>query len=115
MRNAEAIFDHHLEVFAAGDLDGILSDYAADAVMIYGDRTWYGVEGARAFFTMWLDDLLPAGSAFDLIDKVATEDMVFISWHAESPRYRFDFGTDTFVMRDDRIWRQTVATSHVRK
>ena len=88
---------------------------AADAVMIYGDRTWYGVEGARAFFTMWLDDLLPAGSAFDLIDKVATEDMVFISWHAESPRYRFDFGTDTFVMRDDRIWRQTVATSHVRK
>ncbi|MEQ8662950.1 MAG: nuclear transport factor 2 family protein [Gammaproteobacteria bacterium] len=115
MRSAAAIFDHHLEVFAAGDLEGILSDYAPDAVMIHGAQAWHGIDGARRFFTRWLDELLPAGCRFDLIDRTVTDDMVFISWRAESARYRFDFGTDTFVMRDDRIWRQTVATVEQRK
>lgn len=115
MRSAIEIFEHHLEVFGAGDMAGILGDYTEESVMIYGDKTWYGLNGARDFFTMWLEDRLPAGSAFDLIDKVSSEDMVFISWTAESERYRFNFGTDTFVMRDDRIWRQTVATFHEAK
>jgi hypothetical protein len=29
----EAVLGHHLQCFGAGDLDGILSDYAPDAVM----------------------------------------------------------------------------------
>ena len=112
MRSADEIFDHHLEVFGAGDIDGIVSDYSEASVMMYGDRTWLGLEGARAFFHLWLDDLIPAGSEFNLIDRVSSDDMLYITWTAESAGYVFDYGTDTFVMKDGKIWRQTVATHH---
>ncbi|MEM7541011.1 MAG: nuclear transport factor 2 family protein [Pseudomonadota bacterium] len=115
MASAEEIFDHHLEAFGAGDLNEILTDFTDQTVMIYGDKVWRGVEGARDFFNMWLDDLLPAGCKFELIDKIATDDMVYITWTAESDNYVFDYGTDTFVMKDDKVWRQTVATHHRHK
>ncbi len=112
MRTAEEIFDHHLEVFGAGDIEGILTDYCDESVMIYGDKIWRGVEGARDFFHMWCDDLIPAGSEFNLIDRKASSDMLYITWTAESANYVFDYGTDTFVVKDNKIWRQTVATHH---
>ena len=112
MATADEVFDHHLSVFGAGDIDGILADYTDDTIMIYGDRVWRGLAGARAFFHMWIDDLIPAGSRFDLIDRVAVDDWLYISWTAETDRYRYDFGTDTFLIRDGKILRQTVATFH---
>ena len=32
MRSTSEVFAHHLKCFAARDLDGLMSDYAADAV-----------------------------------------------------------------------------------
>ena len=112
MRTADEIFDHHLEVFGAGDMDGILSDYCDGSLMMYGEQTWHGLDGARDFFQMWLDDLIPAGSEFCLTGRSASADMLYITWTAESDKYVFEFGTNTFIMKDDRIWRQSVATYH---
>jgi hypothetical protein len=70
------------------------------------------LRGARAFFNMWITDLLPSGSSFDLINQVSTTDMTYITWSAESTKYIFDYGTDTFVFKENKIWRQTVATQH---
>ena len=115
MITAAEVFDHHLQVFAAGDIDGILADYSDDSVMLYGARTWRGLAGAREFFTLWLTEWLPAGSRFDLIDRQATADLMYLTWTAESDAYVFDFGTDTFLIRDGKVLRQTVATLHRRK
>ena len=46
------VFAHHLQAFAAGDIDEILRDYREDSVMLYGDRVWRGLAGARAFFKL---------------------------------------------------------------
>jgi len=110
MRKAGEIFEHHLEVFGEGNIEGILTDYSEASIMVY--EVWRGLEGAKQFFTMWLGDLIPTGSDFNLIDQVSTDDMTYITWTAESPNYIFDYGTDTFVCRDSRVWRQTVATHH---
>ena len=115
MLSANEVFDHHLSVFGSGNIDEILTDYTEDTIMIYGDRVWRGLSGARDFFHLWLDDLIPAGSRFDLIDRVAVDDWLYITWSAESPRYLFDYGTDTFLIRDGKILRQTVATFHHEK
>lgn len=115
MTSASDIFTHHLEAFGAGDINDILTDYTEASVMMYGDRVWHGLAGARAFFEMWMDGLLPPGCRFDLIDQQASDDMVYITWTAESDDYVFDYGTDTFVMRDGKILRQTVATLHRKK
>ena len=115
MKTANEVFDHHLAAFGAGDVDEILRDYTEDTVMIYGARSWRGLAEARAFFAMWLDELLPPGCRFDLIDRQVTDDLVYITWTAESDAYVFDFGTDTFLVQDGKVARQTVATLHRRK
>ena len=112
MRTADEIFGHHLEVFGSGNIEGILTDYSETSVMIYGDKIWCGIEGARDFFHLWLDDLIPAGSDFNLINRISGDDILYITWKAESENYIFDYGTDTFIFKDDKIWRQTVATHH---
>jgi hypothetical protein len=112
MRTADEIFQHHLEAFGAGNIEEILLDYHEISVIMYGEKIWRGVEGARVFFDMWLSDLIPAGSDFNLISRVSSGDMVCITWSAESAKYNFDFGTDTFVFKEDKVLRQTVATRH---
>lgn len=115
MSSAAEVFEHHIAAFAAGNLDEILLDYTDESVMVYGDRVWRGLAGARAFFEMWLDELLPAGCRFDIVDQLVVDDMVYLTWTAESDDYAFDFGTDTFLVHDSKVVRQTVATLHHRK
>jgi hypothetical protein len=110
MRAGNEIFEHHLEVFGAGDIEGILKDYDETSIMVYGNKTWFGLAGAKDFFTMWLDDLIPAGSDFNVIDQVSLENILYITWTANSRNYIFDYGTNTFIFKNDKIWRQTVAT-----
>lgn len=115
MASAAEVFDHHLQSFARGDLEEILRDYDEHSLMIYEDRVWRGLAGAREFFTLWLDEWLPSGSRFDLIDQLAVDDTVYLTWTAESAAYIYDFGTDTFVIKDSKVLRQTVATLRRRK
>lgn len=115
MATANEIFEHHLSVFGAGKVDEILKDYTDETIIIYGEKAWRGLDGARDFFHLWIDDLLPAGSRFDIIDRQAVDDWLYITWTAESDEYKFDYGTDTFLIREDKILRQTVATLHHRK
>jgi hypothetical protein len=115
MTTASDVFAHHLEAFGAGNIDDILADYTEHTVMIYGDKVWRGLAGARDFFHMWLDELLPAGCRFDLIDSQAVDDLVYITWTAESQDFVFDYGTDTFLIENSNIVRQTVATLQRRK
>jgi ketosteroid isomerase-like protein len=47
-RTPQEIFAHHAEVLIAGDLDGIVSDYADDAVFISPAGVQHGKDGVRA-------------------------------------------------------------------
>ncbi len=114
MRTAQEIFDHHLEVFGAGNLEAILTDYDKNSVMIYGNQSWHGLEGAREFFKMWLDNLIPLGSEFELMTQLSFEHTLYITWRAESEKYKFDFGTNTFIFENDKVRWQTVG-AHVTK
>ncbi len=109
MSNAEAVFQHHLAAFAEGDIDEILKDYTEETIVIYDDRVARGIDEIRKFFAHWIDDLLPPGCRFDLERMQVEDDLVFITWTAESERLLFELGTDTFLIRDGKVVRQTVA------
>lgn len=34
MATTQSMLDHHLQCFATGDLDGIMSDFSADAALL---------------------------------------------------------------------------------
>jgi uncharacterized protein (TIGR02246 family) len=115
MADAESVFQHHLEAFAAGDIDEILKDYTDDTLVIYDDFVARGRDEIRKFFERWINEWLPPGCDFDLEQIRAVDDMVLITWTAESEKYRFEFGTDTFLVRNGKIERQTVAAKVVAK
>ena len=90
----------------AGDIDGIVSDYAEDAVFITPDGVLRGKDGVREGFTKLLSDVPDA--EWDVPTQIFEGDVLFIEWSAKAANSRVEDGIDTFVFRDGEIVVQTV-------
>jgi hypothetical protein len=97
----------------AGDIDGIVSDYADDAVFITPEGVLRGKEGVRQGFVKLLADLPSAEWA--LPTMLFEDDVLLLEWKAESAKTKADDGIDTFVFRDGLIRVQTVRYTLVPK
>jgi ketosteroid isomerase-like protein len=105
-RTPQEIFAHHAEVLIAGDIDGIVEDYADDAVFITPAGVQRGKDGVRAAFTKLLEDLPNAD--WEVPTQIFEGDVLFIEWNAKAASSRADDGIDTFVFRNGQIAVQTV-------
>jgi hypothetical protein len=105
-RSPQEVFQHHGEALMAEDLDGIISDYADDAVFITPDGVLRGKAGVREGFTQLLSDL--PGASWELPTLLFEDDILLLEWKAESESVKADDGIDTFVFRDGLIRVQTV-------
>jgi hypothetical protein len=105
-RSPEQVFDHHAQVLGAGDLEGIVSDYSDDAIVICQGETYRGKDGVRRVFTRLLSDVPQA--SWQLPTMVFAEDVMYLEWKAQSAERHVDDGIDTFVFSDGQIRVQTV-------
>jgi ketosteroid isomerase-like protein len=105
-RTPQEVFAHHGQALAAGDLDGIVADYADDSVVITSAGAARGKDDIRKVFVRLLDDL--PNAAWDLKNLVFDGNVLFLEWSADAASNRVDDGVDTFVFRDGMIWAQTV-------
>lgn len=108
-RSPEQVFEHHAQVLGAEDLEGIVSDYTNDAILICQGQTYRGKDGVREVFTQLLSDVPHA--SWQLPTMVFAEDVMYLEWKARSTSRRVDDGIDTFVFRDGQIRVQTVRYS----
>jgi len=112
------VFERHVAAFTSGNLDSVLNDFAEDAVVITPDGVFEGPEQIRALY----GGLLEAFGTIDHGDSPGLtvdvlhvrNDMIFITWHAESRHHVFPFGTDTFICKGDKFERQSIAFSEPR-
>jgi hypothetical protein len=104
-RSAEDVFAHHAQALGAGDLEGIISDYADDAVLIVQSKVYHGRDGARAVFTQLLQEVPQA--AWE-VETVFADGVLYLEWKARGVGRHVDDGIDTFVFRDGQIQIQTV-------
>jgi len=93
-------------VLIAGDIDGIVEDYADDAVFITPDGVRRGKEGVREGFERLLADLPDAD--WQVPTQIIEGDLLFIEWNATAKDTRAEDGIDTFVFREGLIRAQTV-------
>ncbi len=100
---------HHLQAFAEGDVDAVMSDYTEDSVLISPDGSMKGLDEIRQLFEKFLAEIVPPGSAFEMLQQVIEGEVAYIFWSAESSNYNIPLGTDTFVIRDGKIVIQTFA------
>lgn len=105
---AQGTIDNHLNAFFQKNIDGVVADYAPDAVLFVRDGQLHGVSAIRGFFANFMATL-PAGflEAFKLHRKDVVGDVGYIVWEA-APWVQL--GTDTFVVRDRKIVMQTFAS-----
>jgi ketosteroid isomerase-like protein len=105
-RSPQEVFAHHAQALGAGDLDGIVADYAEDAVVISPTGVLRGLDGVRTAFTQLLADL--PNASWDLPTQIYEGDVLFLEWTADAGSTRADDGIDTFVFRDGMIRVQTL-------
>lgn len=105
-RTPEEVFQHHAQALGAGDLEGIVADYADDAVFISPAGVKRGKDGIREAFTQLLADV--PNAAWTLPTQIYDGDALFLEWTADAGATFADDGIDTFVFRDGLIRLQTV-------
>lgn len=108
-QSTEEVLQHHLEAFGAGDVDGILSDYAEDAVVINENGVMKGHDEIRPLFDAFVEEFGKPGMSFEMVDQKVEGEVAFIVWKAETADRTYDYATDTFVVRDGKIAYQTLA------
>ncbi len=106
---AAAAIARHLDAFRRLDLEGILADYAEDAVLLLPDGPRRGRGEIRAFLGVFLDTLPPGFlEAFRVRRLESTGPVGYLVWEA---RPWVEVGMDTFVVEGDRIRTQTFASA----
>ena len=101
-----SVLEHHLQAFGEG-IDAIMQDFTDDSVVITPDATHRGLSEIRTFFTAIVADL-PEDfwEAIVIKRQETTGELAYILWEAKP---WVPLGTDTFVIRHDKIVYQTLA------
>jgi len=115
MPTTQQVLDSHIAAIDSGDMTSILSDYAADAVLLTPEGTFRGHEEIRPVIQRVLDDVFSTCTHFQMLQKNVEGEIAYIVWSAESQKFSVPLATDTFVMRDGKIVVQTFAAKMVGK
>lgn len=107
--SAQQLLDQHLQRFGAGDIDGLLSQYAADVVFITRDKVLHGPAELRPLFEAMIAEFAQPGARFELLARQAEGEYAYITWTADTPQHQYALGSDTFVIRNGQIVMQTSA------
>jgi hypothetical protein len=103
------ILQHHWEAFQANDMEATLADYTEESVLITPDKTFKGLAEIRQNFEFAFSIFPKDSTTLTLNKSIVAGDVGYIIWEAKAPKLSFSFGTDTFIIRDGKIIRQTFA------
>ena len=86
-----------------------MADYTEASILITPDKTYKGLAEIRENFVQAFA-LFPKDSATLILDKsIVQQDVGYIIWQATTPKFKLTYGTDTFIIQNGKIVRQTFA------
>jgi ketosteroid isomerase-like protein len=103
------VLDRHLDSFAKYDLDGILADYASNAVLFTPAGSLRGPAAIKPVFQTLVSEFAKPGSSFTMQHRSIEGDHGYIIWTADTADNSYEFATDTFVVRNGKIVAQSFA------
>ncbi len=112
MLTTEEVLASHEAALGEQNPDKISSHYAKDAVVIVNGATYRGPKEIAHIYATLIRDLPDAVWRTDV--AVIHEDVAYVEWACESAASRVEFGTDTFVVANGLITRQTASFSVIR-
>lgn len=109
MSTTEQVLASHEAALGEQSPDRIAVHYAKDAVLIVNGATYKGPAAISRFYADLILDLPEAKWRTDV--AVIHGDLAYVEWACESAASRIVFGTDTFVVTNGLITRQTASFS----
>ena len=103
------VLKHHLDCFGKGDLDGIMADYTPASRLFTPNGVLRGTTAIRELFVTMFAEFSKPGASIEMLRQDVDGDAAYIVWKAETADNRYEFGTDTFVVKDGKIVTQTFA------
>lgn len=108
-RSTSDVVDHHLTAFGEQDIDAFLADYTDESVITTSMGTYRGLEDIKAMAEQMFAEFAQEGVEMVFDTQTVVGEIGYTVWHAETPDNRYEFGSDTFVVRDGVIQSQTLA------
>jgi ketosteroid isomerase-like protein len=106
-RSTQEVFDDHLVLRAAGQVDlDIKRNYAHDVALITLDGIFRGHDGVRECARILEDCIGDADVAY--VVRRVDGDVAYLHWTARSDEVVVNDAADTFVIRDGKIVRKTI-------
>jgi hypothetical protein len=109
MPTTSEVVDRHMKCFEERDLDGVLADYSADAVLFTPGRPLKGPAAIKSFFQAFFSEFAKPGASFSMQEQCVEGDYAYILWTAETADNSYEAATDTFVVRNGEIIAQSFA------
>ncbi|MFT4561284.1 MAG: ketosteroid isomerase-like protein [Gammaproteobacteria bacterium] len=108
--STEAVLKRHLGGFSNGNVDAVMEDYTEDSVLIIQDATLIGLDAIRGVFIDLFSGLFKPGTYDFTMDRTEISgDIAYIVWHSTNEGMGAKLGTDTFLVRNEKIAVQTFA------
>ena len=109
-RTTKEVVNHHLEAFGARDLSAILEDYTDESVFVMPDGTVLrGKQQMVPVMEQMFGQFGKPGASFSMGQFVIEGDIGYITWSAETADNVYEFGSETYLIRDGKIAAQTAA------
>lgn len=105
----QEVFDRHFKDFKENNLEGIIADYAENATLITPNGTYTGLAEIKANFARAFTMFPKDSSTYETVKTVIKDDMAYILWKCKTPKVELSLATDTFIIQDGKIIRQTFA------
>jgi ketosteroid isomerase-like protein len=97
------ILSRHQKTFGSGDLEGVLADYAPDAMMFSPGGTVKGADELRKTFTAILAEWGKPGVKFEMKKELVEGPYAYTYWNAETADNVYEGATDVFVVQNGKI------------
>jgi len=105
----EEVLQRHVRCFFECDLEGVVSDYSADAVLFTPNGPLKGHGPIREFFHALIKEFAQPGTTFSMQLQSVDGDFAYALWSAETADNVYEMATDTHVVRDGKIVAQSFA------
>ena len=106
MRSTSEVLAHHFKCFADRDLDGIMSDYAPDALFFTPEGVLRGPEAIRGVFGKLFGEFAKPGASLASKSRLVEGDYVYTVWTAETPDNSYELANDVFAVQNGMIQMQ---------
>src|SRR5262245_33991877 len=109
MASTKEVIDNHVSRFRAGDIEGMLADYSADAILFTPGGALRGRSEIGALLKNMLAEFGKPGASEKVHTAIFEGDYAYLVWSGETADNLYELATDTFIIRNGKIAVQSFA------